>query len=399
MRFCLAPAFVAALVFGHGAFAAEIDLGPRPAWLVGQMADGPLKDKLESCLGEPAKRTLFSISHRGAPLMFPEHTQEGYRAAARMGAGIVECDVTFTADKELVCRHSQNDLHTTTNILATELAGKCTKGFAPATGDQPASAECRTSDLTLAEFKSLRGKMDGADKTATSAEAYLKGTAPWRTELYGGAGTLMTHAESIRLFEDLGVAFTPELKAPEVAMPYEGMTQEDYAQKLIDDYKAAGIAPENVFAQSFNLADVLYWIENEPEFGKQAVYLDARRDLNPMDPSSFSPSMAELKAMGVNYIAPPLFVLLSLEDGKIVPSPYAREAKAAGLYLITWTLERSGPLSSGGGWYYQSIGEAIDGDGRVLEVVDVLAQQVGVKGIFSDWPATTSFYASCMGLD
>lgn len=399
MRFCLAPAFVAALVFGDPAFAAEFDLGPRPAWLVGQMEDGPLKDKLESCLGEPAKRTLFSIGHRGAPLMFPEHTQEGYRAAARMGAGIVECDVTFTADKELVCRHSQNDLHTTTNILATEHAGKCTKGFAPAKGDQPASAECRTSDLTLAEFKSLRGKMDGADKTATSAEAYLKGTAPWRTDLYGGAGTLMTHAESIRLFKDLGVGFAPELKAPEVAMPYEGMTQQDYAQKLIDDYKAAGIAPENVFAQSFNLDDVLYWIENEPDFGQQAVYLDARRDLNPMDPASFSPSMAELKAMGVNYIAPPLFVLLSLEDGKIVPSPYAREAKAAGLDLITWTLERSGPLSSGGGWYYQSIGDAIDGDGRMLEVVDVLAREVGVKGIFSDWPATTSFYASCMGLD
>ena len=34
-----------------------------------------------------------------------------------MGAGIVECDVTFTKDKQLVCRHAQNDLHTTTNIL------------------------------------------------------------------------------------------------------------------------------------------------------------------------------------------------------------------------------------------------------------------------------------------
>ncbi len=34
-----------------------------------------------------------------------------------MGAGIVECDVTFTKDHQLVCRHAQNDLHTTTNIL------------------------------------------------------------------------------------------------------------------------------------------------------------------------------------------------------------------------------------------------------------------------------------------
>lgn len=380
------------------ALADSIELGPRPAWLVSQMADGDLKEKLKSCIGQPAKRTLFSISHRGAPLQFPEHTEEGYRAGALMGGGILECDVTFTKDKELVCRHSQNDLHTTTDILSTDLAAKCTSGFTPASGGSPASAECRTSDLTLEEFKSLRGKMDSADKTAQSIDAYMKGTAPWRTELYGQTGTLLTHAESIALFKDLGVKFTPELKAPKVAMPYEGFTQSDYAQKLIDDYKAAGIPAEDVFPQSFNLQDVRYWIENEPEFGKQAVYLDGRRDLNPLDPSTFSPSMTELKEMGVNYLAPPLFVLLTLKDGKIVPSPYAKAAKDAGLNLITWTLERSGPLDAGGGWYYQTVGDAIDGDGKMMEVLDVLAQDVGVKGVFSDWPATTSFYASCMGL-
>lgn len=393
---CLAllPAVLAA-----PAIADPVDLGPRPAWLVSQMQDSPLKDRLAACIGEPARRTLFSISHRGAPLQFPEHTEEGYRAGGRMGAGILECDVTFTSDKELVCRHSQNDLHTTTDILATDLAAKCTQGFSPATDADPASAECRTSDLTLEEFLSLNGRMDSADKTALTVEAYMKGTAPWRTELYGAAGTLMTHKQSIRLFKDMGVKFTPELKAPKVAMPYEGFSQADYAQAMIDDYKEAGIPASDVFAQSFNLEDVLYWIENEPEFGKQAVFLDARRDLNPADAATFSPSMEDLKAMGVNYIAPPLFVLLALEDGRMVPSAYARAAKAAGLDIITWTLERSGPLTSGGGWYYQSVTDAIDGDGRMLEVVDVLAREVGVKGIFSDWPATTSFYASCMGLE
>ncbi|MEP3430190.1 MAG: glycerophosphodiester phosphodiesterase family protein [Roseibium sp.] len=376
-----------------------IELGPRPAYLVYQMADSPLKEKLAACIGQPTKRTNFSISHRGAPLQFPEHTKEGYSAAALMGAGILECDVTFTKDKELVCRHSQNDLHTTTNILATDLADECTTGFTPASGDDPATAECRTSDLTLGEFRSLRGKMDSANKKAQSAEAYMAGTAPWRTELYGGTGTLMTHADSIALFKDLGVKFTPELKAAKVDMPYEGLTQTDYAQMLIDDYKAADVSAENVWPQSFNLNDVLYWIENEPDFGKQAVYLDGRRDINPADPSTFSPTMAELKAQGVNFIAPPLWVLLAVKDGQIVPSAYSIAAKEAGLDLITWTLERSGPLSSGGGWYYQTVSELIDGDGKMFEVVDVLAKDVGVKGIFSDWPATTSFYASCMGLD
>ena len=381
------------------ALADTVDLGPRPAWLVSQMEDGPLKQKLESCIGQTAQRTQFSISHRGAPLQFPEHTEEGYRAAAQMGAGILECDVTFTKDKELVCRHSQNDLHTTTNILVSDLAAKCTNGFTPAAGETKASAECRTSDLTLAEFKSLKAKMDGADETASTPDAYLKGTAPFRTELYGSAGTLMTHRDSIALFKDLGVKFTPELKTPAVDMPFDGFSQQDFAQKLIDEYKAAGIPPEDVYPQSFSLDDIRYWIENEPDFGRQAVYLDGRRGLDPSDPSTFTPSMAELKAMGVNYLAPPLYALLELDGGKIMPSAYARSAKAAGLEFITWTLERSGPLAAGGGWYYQTVSDAIDGDGRLFEVVDVLAQDVGVKGIFSDWPATTSFYASCMGLD
>jgi glycerophosphoryl diester phosphodiesterase len=311
--------------------------------------------------------------------------------------------VTFTKDKALVCRHAQNDLHTTTNILATPLAQKCTKRFAPASGAAPASAECRASDITLAEYKTLKGKMDAFDKKATTAAAYMDGTAKWRTDLYAiSAGTLMTHAESITLFKSLGVKFTPELKAPSVTMPFDGFTQAAYAQKLVDEYKAAGIPAADVFAQSFNLDDVLYWIKNEPEFGKQAVFLDDRNDkggLDPLRPATFKPSMAELKKQGVNYIAPPMWMLVTLDGGKVVPSPYAREAKAAGLNIITWTLERSGPLATGGGWYYQSIKAATKSDGAAFEVLDVLAQQVGIKGIFSDWPATVTYYANCMGLD
>ncbi|MGV2975397.1 glycerophosphodiester phosphodiesterase family protein [Roseibium alexandrii] len=398
MRFTKAASIAALAMLSTPAIADTIELGPRPYYLIDQMAEGPLKEKLEACIGLPLKKTDFSIGHRGAPLQFPEHTVESYKAAALMGAGIMECDVTFTKDKELVCRHAQNDLHTTTDILATDLAGKCTKGFSPADGSTKASAECRTSDLTLAEFKTLNGKMDAADRSATTVEAYMDGTAGWRTDLYATKGTLMTHAESIALFKDLGVKFTPELKSPSVDMPFDGFSQEDYAQKLIDEYKAAGIPALDVFPQSFNLDDVLYWIENEPDFGKQAVYLDGRRDLNPSDPSTFSPSMDELKAKGVNYIAPPLWVLVTLDEGEITASAYARAANEAGLNLVTWTLERSGPLTTGGGWYFQTVKDAIDGDGRVYEVVDVLAQDAGVVGLFSDWPATTTFYASCMDL-
>ena len=35
----------------------------------------------------------------------------------------------------------------------------------------------------------------------------------------------------------------------------------------------------------------------------------------------------------------------------------------------------------------------------MYKALDVLARKVGIVGIFSDWPATVTYYANCMGLD
>jgi glycerophosphoryl diester phosphodiesterase len=380
----------------------HVQLGPRPFYLVNDMDEGPLKDKLLSCSENDAKVSDFSISHRGAPLQFPEHSREAVLAGARMGAGIMECDVTFTKDRELVCRHSQCDLHTTTNILAIpELAAKCRKPFTPydAATDTPASAECCTSDITVDEYKSLCAKMDASLPTATTPEQYLGGTPKFGADLYASCAEPLTLEENIALVKDLGIKFTPELKEPLVPMPFDGdFTQEAYAQKMIDTYKAAGVAPTDVWAQSFNLDDVLYWLKAAPEFGKHAVYLDDRVDTADGYTAAVA-GMAALKQQGVAIVAPPSFALLKLDANKnIVPSDYAVAAKQAGLDIITWSLERSGPLASGGDYYYASVKDAIDNDGDEYTVIDVLARQVGVKGIFSDWPATVTYYANCMGL-
>jgi glycerophosphoryl diester phosphodiesterase len=322
-----------------------------------------------------------------------------------MGAGVIECDVTFTADKELVCRHAQDDLATTTNILVTPLASKCTKPFSPAKYDsagrrmRPATAECRTSDITLAEFKSLRGKMDAYDPNARTAEQYLGGTPSFRTDLYSGptSGTLLTHAESIELIHGLGAKLTPELKEAVVRMPFDGFTQEAYAQKLIDEYRAAGVDPGDVYPQSFSIDDVRYWMRAEPSFGRQAVFLD---DANFVAQLPSRDELAAYAAEGVPAWAPPLFALLDLDANReIVPSKHALWAKELGLPIVAWTLERSGRLTDGDGdFYYKTIDKAITREGDVLRVLDVLAREVGVRGVFSDWPATTTFYASCMGL-
>lgn len=409
-RAMLATALTVGALTALPAVAAEratVQLGPRPFFLVDEMSEGPLKQELQACAAtrRSYRPTAFSIGHRGAPMQFPEHTRESYMAAARMGAGVVECDVAFTKDKELVCRHAQNDLHTTTNILATPLAAKCTQPFVPATYDDagnllsPARAECRTSDITLAEFKTLRGKMDASNTRARTAQEYLGGTATWRTDLYAGptSGTLMSHAESIELFKQLGVQMTPELKFPVVPMPFDGFTQEDYARKLIDEYKAAGVSPRRVWPQSFHQPDVLYWVRNTPAFGRQAVFLD---DANTVADLPGAAELAQYKADGIRIVAPPTFALLTVNPaGQIVPSQYAMDAKAAGLDIITWTLERSGLLADGNnGFYFQTFDSAIQREGDVFLALDVMARQIGVLGVFADWPATVSFYANCTGL-
>ena len=122
-----------ALAVNASASDPSVQLGPRPFYLVDKMSPGPLKTALQRCGDDSFKQTTFSIGHRGgAPLQFPEHTKESHEAGARMGAGILECDVTFTRDGQLVCRHDQCDLHTTTNILVTDLAQKCSVPFSPA---------------------------------------------------------------------------------------------------------------------------------------------------------------------------------------------------------------------------------------------------------------------------
>src|ERR1700755_1721188 len=76
-----------------------------------------------------------------------------------------------------------------------------------------------------------------------------------------------------------------------------------------------------------------------------------------------------------NIIAPPFNYLLmdsGAGDQSIVPAPYAVAAKAAGLDIITWTFERSGPLAgvkADDDYYYTSVADAVHTDGQLYETL------------------------------
>lgn len=102
-----APTAAAAAAGDAPPSAAPVTYGPRPLFLVDGVRSPALRSRLAACAGQKATRSDWSIGHRGAPLMFPEHTAESYTAAARMGAGIIEC----TYGGHRVCLGCRSSLH------------------------------------------------------------------------------------------------------------------------------------------------------------------------------------------------------------------------------------------------------------------------------------------------
>lgn len=313
-----------------------------------------------------------------------------------MGAGIIECDVTFTKDRRLVCRHAQCDLHTTTDVVTRPtMNAKCTTPWSP--GVAP---KCCTTDFTLREIKTLCAKMDSnGPNNSTAARYAYGGTADFRTDLYqSGCPRVPTHRESIKLIDGGARKFTPELKSPEVPMPYQGTyTQQQYAQQMIDEYVSEGIDPSLVWPQSFSPEDVFYWINNT-DYGNQAVALDGNDTHNATQTIAW---LDRIKAGGGKIVAPPMQRLVEATNSsmyRVKPSAYALAAQARDLDIITWTLERAPPGLTG---YYYSTTEGrgvFTNDGDQYNLLFVLAFEVGVLGIFSDWPATVTFFANCFDI-
>ena len=89
------------------------------------------------------------IAHRGAMGYLPEHTLGGYELAIKMGADIVEPDVSLTSDGEVIVMHDTS-LARTTNVESL---------FAARNGGY------KVADFTLAEIKTLTVEPTGTAST------------------------------------------------------------------------------------------------------------------------------------------------------------------------------------------------------------------------------------------
>lgn len=233
------------------------------------------------------------------------------------------------------------------------------------------------------------------------------GTADWRTDLYQtGCPAVVTHKESIDIISRNGGKFTPELKAPEVTMPFNGLSQDAFVAKLVKEFEDAKIPPENVWIQSATFSDLVYLTANTT-FGKQAVALDFEDGRLAANDQAW---IDNLKAKSVQILAPPTYKLVAANPiaGQVgqkdfVPSDFAKKIKASGLDIITWTLSRTGPpldKPTPTDYYWSSLqGKNLTlTEGSNFDLLDVFYQDVGILGIFDDWPAVTAFYANCAGI-
>lgn len=72
-----------------------------------------------------------------------------------------------------------------------------------------------------------------------------------------------------------------------------------------------------------------------------------------------------------------------------MPSLYATVAQdIMGLGIVTWTFEQSEEsLAKCGGFYYSKLGKTLRTKSDMIKILDVLYEDVGIKGIFTNWPS------------
>jgi glycerophosphoryl diester phosphodiesterase len=173
------------------------------------------------------------IGHRGASGHRPEHTLEGYRLAAVMGADFIEPDLVSTKDGVLIARH-ENEIGGTTDAADRFPDRKRTR-----TVDGQSITGWFTEDFTLAEIKTLRAK----ERLA------------FRSHDYDGKFQIPTFDEVIALARQLGrelgrpIGIYPETKHPTyfrgIGLPLE--------ERLLASLDKAGWNRRDapVFIQSF----------------------------------------------------------------------------------------------------------------------------------------------------
>jgi len=182
------------------------------------------------------------IGHRGASGYLPEHTLESYKRAIELGADFIEPDVVATRDGELVVRHEPNITATTDVSTRPEFAARKTTRQV----DGVAETGWFTTDLTLAELKTLRAKQAMPERDPSHNGKYA---IPTLREVLD-----LARSEGARTGRTIGVY--PETKHPTYHVN-AGLALEDRLLKLLAEYGYTSKSSP-IILQSFEVGNLKY---------------------------------------------------------------------------------------------------------------------------------------------
>ena len=254
------------------------------------------------------------IGHRGASGHRPEHTLEGYRLAAEMGADFIEPDLVPTKDGVLIARH-ENEIGATTDASEKFPDRKRTK-----TVDGVGVTGWFTEDFTLAEIRSLRARE----------------RLPFRSHAYDGQFGVPTFEEVVELAQRLGrelgrpVGIYPETKHPTYFRNI-GLPLEDRLLEVLQNH-GWNRRDAPVFIQSFEPGN-LRALRAKTQV-RLAQLVDERRTA-----ATDAAGLKEIATYADVVAVTKAFVIPVNASGALeAPTDLVKRAHDAGLLVHVWTL-------------------------------------------------------------
>ncbi len=295
------------------------------------------------CMALYATNRPINIAHRGACAYLPEHTLPAKALAYGMEADFIEQDVVLTKDDRALVIH---DIHLdTVTDVAEKFPGR-------ARGD----GRYYALDFTLAEIKTL--KASERFELASGTPVFAGRFPLWKSDF-----RLHTLEEEIELIQGLNkatgrnVGIYPEIKDPAWHRE-QGHDISPIVIRILADYGYMK-GEDNVYLQCFDF-DELKRIKNELKCELKLIQL-TEEDFDVADVASY--------ADGIGPWIKQLITGIDAE-GKPVISDLAARAKAHGLKMHPYTF-RADSLPAGV---------------SAEKLLDILFNQIGVDGIFSDFP-------------
>jgi len=300
--------------------------------------------------------TPLVIAHRGSCGMRPEETVEAYALAVEQGADFIECDLALTKDLALVCSHDPG-INKTTNVEEISYFKQKITSY---NIDGKQLTDWFIIDFTLEELMKLR-KVE---------------YRPYRNQQYNGMFQFATFDQYLQIAQnaDRKVGIYPEVKDPDF---YNSLLKSRGHQTTVEDILLESLEKngfsnhdrDRVYLQSFS-SDSLMYLQKKTDF--PLIWLRE----TPISETDMELAAGNFQGFGVSKE-----MIVEVDDNMQIRgiTDLVGRVQRNGLKVHVFTLRNEGqflPWSDGCDPHVQ---------------LDRFAQ-LGVDGLFTDFPATAVRY-------